>query len=80
MADLITKIKKQRTDTNTDEISDYDIGVNAENVFIKESNNDNFSLKQLYNFLKNFFTKGSFIYQGKNAPTNDKVVIWNEIN
>lgn len=80
MADLITKIKKQNTDTNTDEISDYNIGVDAENVFIKESNNDNFSLKQLYNFLKNFFTKGSFIYQGQNAPTNDKVVIWNEIN
>lgn len=79
MADLITKIKKQRTDTNTDEISDYDIGVNAENVFIKENDN-NFSLKQLYSFLKNFFTKGSFVYQGKDAPTNNKVVIWNEIN
>lgn len=89
MADLITKIKYKN---EQGELNDYDIGTNAENVFFETiittvgANNEETTSKithkltDLINYLKKFFENGHFVYQGENAPTNEKIIIWNQLS
>ena len=76
---VITKIQYKETQGNTEIENQYDIGVQSENVFIQDNGN-NFTLKNLFNYLKNFFTNGHFIVQSASEPTNSQVVIWNQIH
>lgn len=57
--------------------TDYNLGVLSENVFIEENNNT-YTLKNLYENLKNFFTnnKSAFAMYSNTEPTNSNVKIW----
>lgn len=73
---VITKIQYRTTEGNQEK--QYDIGVKSDNVFI-EDNTNKYTLTNIFAYLKNFFTNGHFIIQSKNVPTNNNVVIWNQI-
>ena len=84
MADVVTKIQYNRiVDNNQIQEAQFDIGVNAENVFMTDNTDINdvkkYNLQNLFNYLKNFFTNGHFIVQSINEPDNENVVIWNQI-
>lgn len=82
MANLITKIKYHDNEDNKDK--NYDIGVDADHVFIEDTNSDSqsihYSLAQIYTFLKNFFNKKMFMIESKTDPFNNpNIIVWNQV-
>ena len=81
MADLVTKIKYH--DSNDNLNHDYDIGVDADHVFIQDENSNSqtihYTLKQIYTFLKEFFSKKMFMIESSDEPENPNVIVWNKV-
>lgn len=57
-----------------DQKIEYDISTTFDNVVVSEDNG--YTLKKLYDYLINFFTKGSFSVYSKNEPKNTQVKEW----
>ena len=70
-----TKNDNQEIQYQQDEIP---IGVNSNNVIISDSN-DNFSLTQLYTYLKTFFNSKMFVWYGNNIPDNDNIIEYYQV-
>lgn len=81
MANLITKIKYHDNEDNKDK--NYDIGVDADHVFIQDEDSNSqtthYTLKQIYTFLKEFFSKKMFMIESSNEPENPNVIVWNKV-
>ena len=73
----ITKISQDSSNQT------FDFGATFDNVIYewKENNTTKFfTLKTLYEYLKNFFNKGTFVMYSKNEPKNLNVKIWYKTN
>lgn len=69
MGNPITKLESQNVG--------YDIGATFDNVFLGED--DNFSLKDLYDYMNDYFTNGQYIRYSVEAPVSTNVKIWYQI-
>lgn len=69
------KITKDGNNIIIDEtIESIPIGVYSDNVIISDTNKK-FSLTQLYNYLKSFFSQTMFSWYGKSLPANNDSII-----
>ena len=64
----------QNSEENNPNKKIYDIGAKFENVYVNDSNG--YTLAELYDYLKNFFSKGTFIMYSNTEPANQNVKIW----
>lgn len=69
MAETNNVITKAEYNNNT-----YNIGATFDNVFV--SDNNSWSLQDLYEYLEQFLKSPLFEYYGENAPELDNVNIW----
>ena len=68
----------QNSEENNPNKKIYDIGAKFENVYV--SDNNGYTLAELYNYLKNFFNKGTFTMYSDTEPTNQNVKVWFDTN
>ena len=65
---------------NGKENDKYDIGATFENVTYDYKNNNGetkrFTLKELYEYLKNFFNNGDFVKYSDSEPQSERIKIW----
>ena len=71
----ITKIKSKNSE-NTDEI--FNIGANFDDVHY--SDNNEYSLKDFFDYMKNFLESPLFIQYSNEQPIMDSVKIWYDTN
>ena len=69
MAETNNVITKAEYNNNT-----YNIGATFDNVFV--SDNNSWSLQDLYEYLERFLKSPLFEYYGENTPELDNVNIW----
>lgn len=70
-AKKITKDGNNIIDETTESIP---IGVYSDNVIISDTNKK-FSLTQLYNYLKSFFSQTMFSWYGESLPVNNNSIV-----
>lgn len=61
---------------NGKENDKYDIGATFENVTYDYDNGKRFTLKDLYEYLKNFFNNSTFIKYSESVPRDTRIKIW----
>ena len=71
------KITKDENNNIVDEtIESIPIGVYSDNVVISDTNtNKKFSLTQLYNYLKSFFSQTMFSWYGESLPAGNNSIV-----
>lgn len=71
----ITRIKSVSKDDQT-----YELGGLFKNIYldVDDKNNKlkNYTLEDLYNELKSYFTNGNFIYYSNKLPKSSQIKIW----
>ena len=69
----IVKISQKNSDES------FDFGATFDNVTYEWEENGitkYFTLKELYDYLKNFFDNGTFVMYSENEPKNSNVKVW----
>lgn len=64
----------QNSEENNPNKHIYDIGAKFENVFLDDNNG--YSLADLYEYLKDYFTKGIFSNYTTSEPQNQNIKVW----
>lgn len=66
----LTKVESQN--------ESFNLGATFDNIFL--SDKDDFTLKDLYDYLKTYFEQDMFISYSKKEPTADNINIWYDTN
>lgn len=56
----------------------FDLGATFDNIFL--SDEDDFTLEDLYEYVKNYFEQDMFMTYSENEPAADNVKIWYDIS
>ena len=80
MSNKIIKVYHNKEEGSPEENEIFEFGAPFENIYYEWTDDDNenyfFTLEDMYNYLKDFFSEGNFIKYSNNAPENENIKVW----
>lgn len=74
-----SRTKNINDENDTIDFHSYDIGVEFDKVFYQKDENTVYTLKQLYDYLQDYFSNGTFVSftsNTSNSPEHSGIKIW----